>query len=97
MIRYQNKKILIVGDGDFSFSASISSYLNSQSRTESIISPVSLLATSYDSLQTVIEKYPNARSNILLLLTHGSQVFLSKGADFIMFMRPILKNIVVNK
>ena len=50
-------RILLVGEGDFSFSKSL---LTAHSCT-------SLIASSYDKYSTVIEKYPQARGNLQAL------------------------------
>ncbi|KAI5790116.1 hypothetical protein EDC01DRAFT_114977 [Geopyxis carbonaria] len=48
--------ILLVGDGDFSFAATLSSHPT--------LAPRSLTATSYDSLPTVFQKYPQAEQHL---------------------------------
>lgn len=59
--------LLLVGEGDFSFAASIVRQL--------LIDPLNLIATSYDSKQEVVAKYPGAEENLEFLTEEGVQVF----------------------
>ncbi|KAI3799970.1 hypothetical protein L1987_35276 [Smallanthus sonchifolius] len=61
----QNQFILIVGDGDFSFSCSLARALKSGSN---------ITATSYDSHGALLEKYKNANENLEILQGLGAQV-----------------------
>ncbi|GAB5361395.1 hypothetical protein AAMO2058_000709800 [Amorphochlora amoebiformis] len=64
-----DEKILVVGDGDFSYSLAMTKSLR----------PTNLIATSYDSLEELKEKYPNS-SNILISLSDRG-VCLMHGVD----------------
>jgi hypothetical protein len=66
------KKILIVGDGDFSFSLALAIYLGGKN----------LIATCYDSKRDLLEKYPNALSNIDALETAGVSLCNQSGIYF---------------
>lgn len=65
-----NKLTLTVGDGDFSFSLSLSNGLR-KGRRDNLIN---LIATSYESGETVCSVYPNAAQNIRLLKSKGVPV-----------------------
>ncbi|XP_074303456.1 uncharacterized protein At4g26485-like [Silene latifolia] len=60
-----NHQILIVGDGDFSFSLSLATSFRSASN---------ITATSLDTYDTLKKKYKNARSNVKALLRLGASV-----------------------
>lgn len=64
-------KLLLVGEGDFSFAVSII--------RENLIHAANLVATSYDSKEELIEKYPNVEENLTLLEEEG--VKLLHGVD----------------
>jgi len=59
-----NQRILIVGDGNLSFSLSLAS----------LVGPVRITATTYDSPEAVVKKYPEAATNIELLSNMGVEV-----------------------
>ncbi|KAK6204756.1 uncharacterized protein RJT21DRAFT_10945 [Scheffersomyces amazonensis] len=63
---YDNK-LLLIGEGDFSFAVSIVQ--------ENLIQPTNLIATSYDSLDELKEKYPNIEDNLTILKDEGVKVF----------------------
>jgi 25S rRNA (uracil2634-N3)-methyltransferase len=65
----REKIILTVGDGDFSFSLSLSTDLRQEKRHA-----VNLIATSYESGESVRSVYPTARENIHLLTSRGVPV-----------------------
>lgn len=58
--------LLLVGEGDFSFACSIVKQL--------LIEPANLIATSFDSKEELISKYPNVEENLQLLIEEGVQV-----------------------
>ncbi|XP_074303452.1 uncharacterized protein At4g26485-like [Silene latifolia] len=60
-----NHQILIVGDGDFSFSLSLANSFRSASN---------ITATSLDSYETLTKKYKNAISNVMALVRLGASV-----------------------
>jgi Domain of unknown function (DUF2431). len=53
------EKVLLVGEGDFSYAVSIIQ--------QNMIHPENLIATSFDSLEEVKAKYPNAEENLKIL------------------------------
>lgn len=57
-------RILLVGEGDFSFARSLVEYHHCRS----------LCATSYDSDSAVLSKYPHAGAHIKVIKTSGCQV-----------------------
>nr|CCA15733.1 conserved hypothetical protein [Albugo laibachii Nc14] len=61
----KGSSILIVGDGDFSFSKALLSICECGQR---------LIATSFDDEKAVFEKYANAKSCIQYIKTHGAYV-----------------------
>jgi 25S rRNA (uracil2634-N3)-methyltransferase len=65
----REKVILTVGDGDFSFSLSLSNDLRQEKSH-----PINLIATSYESGETVRSVYPTAVENIHLLNSRGVPV-----------------------
>ncbi|CUM51381.1 uncharacterized protein AC631_02245 [Debaryomyces fabryi] len=62
-------KLLLVGEGDFSFAVSIIK--------ENFIAPGNLIATSFDSKDELIQKYPNVEDNLNFLIEEGVQVLHS--------------------
>lgn len=58
--------LLLVGEGDFSFACSIV--------RQALIDPANLIATSYDSKDELIEKYPTVEDNLKYLHDEGVQV-----------------------
>jgi 25S rRNA (uracil2634-N3)-methyltransferase len=64
-----NKKVLTVGDGDFSFSISLSNGLRADSDQ-----PINCVASSYESGETVRSVYPTASENIQKLRARGVPV-----------------------
>ncbi|KAJ3397904.1 hypothetical protein HDU92_000005 [Lobulomyces angularis] len=66
------EKILLVGEGDFSFSSSLIQLLNNASN---------VIATSFDSEKTVAVKYPNSRAFIdhILNVNANEEDFENKG------------------
>lgn len=64
-----NKLILTIGDGDFSFSLSLSQGLRGE-RDD----PINLIATSYESADTILSVYPNAAENLRILRLRGVPV-----------------------
>lgn len=58
--------LLLVGEGDFSFAVSI---VKNQ-----LIDPLNLIATSYDTYEEVLSKYPGATENINYLKEEGVSV-----------------------
>lgn len=62
-----NDRIMLIGEGDFSYSMSIIS--------EDLIKPENLIATSFDSYDEVCEKYPESKGNIEHLKSLGVRVF----------------------
>lgn len=65
------QKLLFVGDGDFSFSLSVANGMNSGK---------DIMATSYESQDTVLTTYPSSRSNINALKEMGSHVLFGVDA-----------------
>jgi len=61
----EQQRILLVGEGDFSFAMALASRRGSRN----------LVATSYDSLHTVKEKYPNSVATVRTLREAGVEVF----------------------
>ncbi|KAH7051312.1 hypothetical protein B0J12DRAFT_83393 [Macrophomina phaseolina] len=59
-----NERILLVGDGDFSFARSIVEHHGC----------ADVLATSYDDRDTLLQKYPQAAANIAYLEAEGQRV-----------------------
>ncbi|KAK5941918.1 hypothetical protein PMZ80_005869 [Knufia obscura] len=53
----RHDKVLLIGEGDFSFSLSLLEHQG----------VASLVATSYDDLQSLVEKYPNVRNTLDIL------------------------------
>ena len=62
----QDQKILVVGDGDFSFSQGLVRHLKGRGS--------GLTLTSYDSAQQVLGKYKTAKSNIEKVKAAGATV-----------------------
>lgn len=62
-----SQRLLLVGDGDFSFSRSVLRLRGGCGKN--------LVATSYDSASKVTAKYANAADNIAALKSSGSEVF----------------------
>lgn len=60
-------KVLLVGEGDFSFAVSIIK--------EGFVAPGNLIATSFDSKEELILKYPNVEDNLNFLTDEGVQLF----------------------
>ncbi|WCJ32557.1 hypothetical protein M5689_013975 [Euphorbia peplus] len=58
-----NQRILLVGEGDFSFSATLALHFGSASN---------IVATSLDSYDVLIGKYKKARLNLHILLLYGA-------------------------
>ncbi|KAK6465713.1 hypothetical protein DFJ63DRAFT_28469 [Scheffersomyces coipomensis] len=65
----KDNKVLLVGEGDFSFAVSIIE--------ENLILPQNLLATSFDSLEELNQKYPNIEENLAVLKENGVKVLHS--------------------
>ena len=61
----EQQRILLVGEGDFSFAMALASRRGSRN----------LVATSFDSLHTVREKYPNSTATVRTLREAGVEVF----------------------
>lgn len=66
------EKVLLVGEGDFSFAVS--------AIQQNLIHPENLLATSFDSLEEVNSKYPNAAENLKILAEEGVAVMFDVDA-----------------
>lgn len=80
-----HETLLLVGEGDFSFALSIVKNL--------LIDPQNLIATSFDSEEEVIAKYPNARDNIDFLRGSGVNVFhLIDATDIPLTMKIVNNN-----
>lgn len=62
-------KLLLVGEGDFSFAVSIIK--------ENFIKPENLIATSFDSKDEIIQKYPTVEQNLNFLIDEGVQLLHS--------------------
>eukprot|EP01041_Mallomonas_annulata_P005460 gene5460-10977_t len=62
----QSQRILILGDGNFSFTLSLTNKLQKQTSNYSVIS------TSYDSYEDIKNKYPDAAAIISTLQTHSN-------------------------
>lgn len=58
--------LLLVGEGDFSFACSIVRQL--------LIEPANLIASSYDSKEELVSKYPNVEENLQFLEEEGVRV-----------------------
>lgn len=58
--------VLLIGEGDFSFAKSLV--------TQNFILPENLVATSYDSLDEVKQKYPGAEETLNQLESDGVRV-----------------------
>ena len=86
-----SQNILIVGDGDFSFTLSLAT----------IIGGSRIITTSYDSKAEVLSKYPTARSTLASLISLGVQVYYSVDAtrlrdeEFIE-MSPLFHRVIFN-
>lgn len=61
-----DQTLLLVGEGDFSFAKALI--------VENLIAPENLIATCYDSKQTVIEKYPHVEEILTFLTEEGVNV-----------------------
>lgn len=59
-------RVLLVGEGDFSFAKSIIA--------QQYIEPENLIATSYDSYDELVAKYPNVEDTVKLLIESGVKV-----------------------
>lgn len=77
-----NLTILTVGDGDFSFSKSLcegllllsSSPSSSSNNDNNNNNRINMVASSYESYETVTSVYPNAQENITSLISNGITV-----------------------
>ncbi len=58
-------RILVVGDGDFSFSRGLVTHLGSGDN---------LVLTSFDTAKQLAEKYPHAKANVEHARKHGATV-----------------------
>lgn len=66
---YQGMKIMTIGDGDFSFSLALARVLHNKHN------PSQLVATSYESFETLKRVYPRIQETISELKKLGVQVF----------------------
>jgi hypothetical protein len=74
------QSILVLGDGDFTFSRALSKTLNKLRSINGVKGPLKLHLTSYDSEREVKEKYKNA-SECVELLKKGEGVTVKHGVD----------------
>ncbi|XP_071698480.1 heavy metal-associated isoprenylated plant protein 41-like isoform X2 [Rutidosis leptorrhynchoides] len=75
-------EILLVGEGDFSFSLCLANAFGSASN---------IVATSLDSYDDVIKKYNGAATNLLRLRSYGAQLLHRVDATKMQF-HPYLRN-----
>jgi 25S rRNA (uracil2634-N3)-methyltransferase len=66
-----NDRILTIGDGDFSFSASLAAQIHIRALKES----TKIVATSYESRESVFKTYPDSPKMIESLTSSGALVF----------------------
>lgn len=67
----KDDSVLLVGEGDFSFALSIVE--------EALIDPENLIATSFDTREQLLEKYPDIEDTLLKLVEYG--VHIKHGID----------------
>ncbi|GAA5867341.1 hypothetical protein JCM8547_003313 [Rhodosporidiobolus lusitaniae] len=81
----KGERILLVGEGNFSFAHSLLLPLSQQSSTSStpvlpLITPSLLLCTAFDSLQTCSQKYPDLSLHVSALREAGATVLFGVDA-----------------
>lgn len=73
----ENDAILVVGDGDFSFSVAVTKVIEEfaleMAQNNKIYHPPHIITTVYDSEIDVAQKYPHALKNIAFLQSHNSK------------------------
>ncbi|CDK24570.1 unnamed protein product [Kuraishia capsulata CBS 1993] len=83
-------KVMLIGEGDFSFALSVV--------TKGYVKPENLMATSYDSLESVKAKYPTeGEANVLKLEELGVKVFHEIDAQNLIQSFKLVKNFAKNK
>lgn len=80
-------RVLILGDGNLSFSASMMSIL---SKSADFVSRYRILVTTYDTLEELLLKYPDCAGILRQLERYSSNVTVKHSVDATTDLRPLL-------